>query len=75
MRALSLPFSLAGPDRLFRAHGHTLAEIYALRTKAQAVGRIPDVVVWPGGFKENITALWYRGAMGRIPDVVVWPGG
>jgi alkyldihydroxyacetonephosphate synthase len=38
-------FSLEGADRLFRAHGHTLHDIYYLRTGN--FPRIPDLVVWP----------------------------
>lgn len=37
--------SLDGEDRLFRAHGHTLAEIFTLREGM--FPRIPDLVVWP----------------------------
>lgn len=49
LKALQLPHSFSGTDRLFRAHGHTLAEIHALRTKpgTDIFPRIPDVVVWP----------------------------
>ena len=38
--------SVAGDDRLWRSHGHTMHEIFALRS-----GQLPpmvDVVVWPG---------------------------
>ncbi|KAL7633500.1 UNVERIFIED_CONTAM: hypothetical protein RMT77_016033 [Armadillidium vulgare] len=42
---LKIPYSVSGEDRLFRSHGHTLSEIYTLRTKM--FKRIPDIVVWP----------------------------
>lgn len=45
VRALGLSHSLEGDDRLFRAHGHTLAEIFILRQGM--FPRIPDIVVWP----------------------------
>ncbi|CAL8122885.1 unnamed protein product [Orchesella dallaii] len=41
----SITYSLDGSDRLFRAHGHTLHEIFQLRTGK--FPRIPDIVVWP----------------------------
>eukprot|EP01137_Pigoraptor_chileana_P019586 Opistho-2@80798 len=37
--------SFDSQDRLFRSHGHTCYEIFALRNGV--VGRVPDVVVWP----------------------------
>jgi alkyldihydroxyacetonephosphate synthase len=38
-------YSVEGPDRLFRSHGHTLHDIFALRSGCW--GRIPDIVIWP----------------------------
>ncbi|EDV20917.1 uncharacterized protein TRIADDRAFT_31058, partial [Trichoplax adhaerens] len=37
--------SMDAEDRLFRAHGHTLAELYDLRHGK--FKRIPDIVAWP----------------------------
>mmetsp|Transcript_21955 Transcript_21955/g.57325 ORF Transcript_21955/g.57325 Transcript_21955/m.57325 type:complete len:629 (-) Transcript_21955:93-1979(-) len=37
--------SFDGEDRLFRSHGHTCQEIWALRHGRP--GRIPDAVIWP----------------------------
>jgi alkyldihydroxyacetonephosphate synthase len=37
--------SFDGEDRLFRSHGHTCQEIFALRHGRP--GRIPDAVIWP----------------------------
>lgn len=47
-----ISFSLDGQDRLFRAHGHTLQEIFTLRTGTFA--RIPDIVIWPGCHKDVV---------------------
>lgn len=43
--ALGVDYSTRGIDRLFRAHGQTLKDIYTLRTGMFA--RIPDAVAWP----------------------------
>lgn len=45
LETLGIAHSLDGEDRLFRAHGHTLAEIFTLREGM--FPRIPDLVVWP----------------------------
>lgn len=37
--------SLSGADRLFRSHGHTLHDVYGLRTGH--FPRLVDLVVWP----------------------------
>ncbi|XP_020281461.1 alkyldihydroxyacetonephosphate synthase isoform X2 [Pseudomyrmex gracilis] len=42
---LNIDYSTDGLDRLFRAHGHTLREIYLL--KHSTYERIPDIVLWP----------------------------
>ncbi|KAB0793885.1 hypothetical protein PPYR_13505 [Photinus pyralis] len=42
---LNVPFSTKGIDRLMRAHGHTVYDIYTL--KESFFDRIPDVVLWP----------------------------
>lgn len=42
---LNITYSLKGIDRLIRAHGQTLHDIYTLRTSF--FERIPDVVLWP----------------------------
>ncbi|XP_065322931.1 alkyldihydroxyacetonephosphate synthase, peroxisomal-like isoform X2 [Gordionus sp. m RMFG-2023] len=41
-----ISYSLDFEDCLFRAHGHTLEEIYTLRTDG-TVKKLPDIVVWP----------------------------
>uniref|UniRef100_A0A8C9VMA4 Alkylglycerone-phosphate synthase n=1 Tax=Scleropages formosus TaxID=113540 RepID=A0A8C9VMA4_SCLFO len=46
LQAAALPFSVETEDRAFRSHGHCLHEIFALRRGK--VGRVPDLVVWPG---------------------------
>ncbi|MBN3326434.1 ADAS protein, partial [Atractosteus spatula] len=45
LKATAIPFSHEAEDRIFRAHGHCLHEIFALREGK--FGRIPDLVVWP----------------------------
>lgn len=45
IQELNIEYSLKGIDRLIRAHGHTLREIYLL--KHGSFDRIPDVVLWP----------------------------
>lgn len=44
---LGLEHSVEGIDRLVRAHGHALREIYALKRQQGQLKRIPDVVCWP----------------------------
>ncbi|KYN32164.1 Alkyldihydroxyacetonephosphate synthase [Trachymyrmex septentrionalis] len=45
IKKLMIDYSTDGVDRLFRAHGHTLREIYLL--KYSSFQRIPDIVLWP----------------------------
>uniref|UniRef100_A0A672G739 Alkylglycerone-phosphate synthase n=1 Tax=Salarias fasciatus TaxID=181472 RepID=A0A672G739_SALFA len=45
LKSTSIPFSHDAEDRVFRAHGHCLHEIFALREGK--LGRVPDMVVWP----------------------------
>ncbi|XP_026277356.2 alkyldihydroxyacetonephosphate synthase [Frankliniella occidentalis] len=45
LKALRISHSIAGLDRLVRAHGQTLHDAFILREGA--FERIPDVVVWP----------------------------
>ncbi|XP_029035219.1 alkyldihydroxyacetonephosphate synthase [Osmia bicornis bicornis] len=42
---LKIEYSTKGIDRLVRAHGHTLRDIYILRHGS--FKRVPDIVVWP----------------------------
>ncbi|CAH1773004.1 unnamed protein product, partial [Owenia fusiformis] len=42
-------------DRLFRAHGHTMHEIFTLREGC--FERIPDLVVWPGKHNDVIQLI------------------
>ena len=54
-----LSHSVAGDDRLWRSHGHTMHEIFALRR-----GELPplvDLVVWPGKFRIGLL-LGYLGS-------------
>ncbi|XP_073433534.1 alkyldihydroxyacetonephosphate synthase, peroxisomal [Dendrobates tinctorius] len=45
IKAIGISFSQDVEDRLFRAHGHCLHEMFALREGM--FKRIPDIVVWP----------------------------
>jgi len=45
VKELKIDYSIDNVDRLFRAHGHTLREIYLLRHSS--FERIPDIVLWP----------------------------
>uniref|UniRef100_A0A3B5MMT9 Alkylglycerone-phosphate synthase n=1 Tax=Xiphophorus couchianus TaxID=32473 RepID=A0A3B5MMT9_9TELE len=45
LKSTGIPFSHEADDRVFRAHGHCLHEIFALRDGK--IGRVPDMVVWP----------------------------
>ncbi|EFN84574.1 Alkyldihydroxyacetonephosphate synthase, peroxisomal [Harpegnathos saltator] len=42
---LKIEYSTDGADRLIRAHGHTMREIFLL--KHGSFERIPDIVIWP----------------------------
>lgn len=46
---LGIDHSTDGVDRLFRAHGHTLREVYLLK-HGFSFERIPDIVLWPSKF-------------------------
>ena len=48
IKKANLAYSFDCEDRLFRAHGHTLSEIFILRKGM--FSRIPDIVIWPGNF-------------------------
>uniref|UniRef100_A0A1I8GBL3 Alkylglycerone-phosphate synthase n=2 Tax=Macrostomum lignano TaxID=282301 RepID=A0A1I8GBL3_9PLAT len=52
IRQLGLSHSDAGPDRLFRGHGHTLEEMFTLREGM--FPRLPDLVVWPTSHREVV---------------------
>uniref|UniRef100_A0A8B9SID2 Alkylglycerone-phosphate synthase n=1 Tax=Anas platyrhynchos TaxID=8839 RepID=A0A8B9SID2_ANAPL len=45
LRATNISYSQDAEDRVFRAHGHCLHEIFVLREGM--FKRIPDIVVWP----------------------------
>ncbi|XP_054713669.1 alkyldihydroxyacetonephosphate synthase, peroxisomal-like [Uloborus diversus] len=42
---MKIDYSLDPQDRLFRAHGHTMREIFILREGI--FERVPDIVIWP----------------------------
>ncbi|KFM76070.1 Alkyldihydroxyacetonephosphate synthase, peroxisomal, partial [Stegodyphus mimosarum] len=44
-KQLGIDYSLGSQDRLFRAHGHTMREIFILRESI--FERVPDIVIWP----------------------------
>uniref|UniRef100_F7EK62 Alkylglycerone-phosphate synthase n=1 Tax=Xenopus tropicalis TaxID=8364 RepID=F7EK62_XENTR len=45
VKAIGISYSQDAEDRIFRAHGHCLHEIFTLREGM--FKRIPDIVVWP----------------------------
>ncbi|KAG8177710.1 hypothetical protein JTE90_008335 [Oedothorax gibbosus] len=45
IKQLGIDYTLDPQDRLFRAHGHTMREIFILRESN--FERIPDIVIWP----------------------------
>lgn len=51
IQGLKIEYSTKGVDRLIRAHGHTLREIFTL--KHGMLKRIPDIVLWPSEFDRN----------------------
>ncbi|KAK7468162.1 hypothetical protein BaRGS_00036626 [Batillaria attramentaria] len=51
-RKSGIPFSDDCQDRLFRAHGHTLHEIFTLREGM--FERIPDIIVWPNSHSDVV---------------------
>lgn len=67
LRKTSVPFTDDCQDRLFRAHGHTLHEIFVLREGM--FNRIPDLVVWPQCHDDvvKITALCCKHNVVIIP--------
>lgn len=50
LKRSGISFSDDPNDRLFRAHGHTLHEVFVLREGRFT--RIPDVIVWPGSHSD-----------------------
>lgn len=67
LRKTSIPFTDDCQDRLFRAHGHTLHEIFVLREGM--FNRIPDLVVWPQCHDDvvKVTALCCKHNVVIIP--------
>ncbi|XP_011331756.1 alkyldihydroxyacetonephosphate synthase isoform X2 [Ooceraea biroi] len=55
VKELKLDYSIDNVDRLFRAHGHTLREMYLL--KYSSFERIPDIVVWPKCHEEVVKII------------------
>ncbi|XP_011313795.1 alkyldihydroxyacetonephosphate synthase [Fopius arisanus] len=67
IEGLKITHSLDGMDRLFRAHGHTLREIYQL--KRGHIERLPDIVLWPKCHDdvENIVRICVKYGAACIP--------
>ncbi|XP_067015174.2 alkylglycerone-phosphate synthase [Anabrus simplex] len=66
---LRIAYSIKGIDRLIRAHGQTLHDIFVLRTGF--FSRIPDMVVWP----ENHESVVKLVQLANQHNVVVIPFG
>lgn len=45
IKNLNIEYSMEGEDRLVRAHGHTLHDIFTLRESF--FDKIPDIILWP----------------------------
>ncbi|GAB1609457.1 alkyldihydroxyacetonephosphate synthase, peroxisomal-like [Argonauta hians] len=55
LRRTGINYSDDCQDRLFRAHGHTLHEVFVLREGK--FERIPDLVVWPSCHKDVVKVV------------------
>lgn len=71
IESLGMAYSLDGGDRLFRSRGHTLHDIYALRTGEILETRIVDLVVWPEGHEGVVKLI----ELARKEDLVLIPFG
>ncbi|XP_067932186.1 alkyldihydroxyacetonephosphate synthase, peroxisomal-like [Watersipora subatra] len=69
VRKIRLSHSDDPQDRLFRAHGHTLHEIFQLREGR--FQRIPDLVMWPNNQKEVEKMV----ELAKLHNVVIIPFG
>lgn len=69
IKKLDVSYSLEGIDRLFRAHGHTLSEVFTLRTGI--FDRIPDIVLWPKSHDDVVKIV----NLANENDIVVIPFG
>ncbi|KAI5698082.1 hypothetical protein M8J75_001414 [Diaphorina citri] len=67
LEATNVSLSTQGEDRLIRAHGQTLYEVFSLRHTG--LKRIPDVVVWPESTEdvEKIVSLAHEHNLVIIP--------
>lgn len=64
IRESRIDHSLRGIDRIVRAHGHTLREIYIL--KHGTFERIPDIVVWPKCHEDVVKIVKLCGKYGGV---------
>ncbi|KAK9739288.1 FAD binding domain [Popillia japonica] len=55
LNELNISYSTEGLDRLIRAHGHTLHDIYTLRESF--FKRIPDIVIWPTSHNDVVNIV------------------
>ncbi|XP_075558835.1 alkyldihydroxyacetonephosphate synthase isoform X1 [Dermacentor variabilis] len=69
VRRAGISYSADGQDRLFRAHGHTMREIFTLREGSFA--RIPDLVVWPLCHEDVVSLV----SLASLHNVVIIPFG
>lgn len=67
--SMKIDYSLDGEDRLIRAHGHTLHDIYTLRKST--FDKIPDVIIWPKSHGEIEKIIKYCDEH----DIVIIPFG
>ncbi|XP_044759710.1 alkyldihydroxyacetonephosphate synthase [Coccinella septempunctata] len=69
--SLNISTSLKGIDRLVRAHGQTLNDIFTLRTGM--FQRIPDVVLWPTSHEDVVRIVELANRLNLV--VLVFGGG
>ncbi|XP_053971193.1 alkyldihydroxyacetonephosphate synthase isoform X1 [Hylaeus volcanicus] len=55
IQELNIEYSTKGIDRFFRAHGHTVREIFIL--KHGMFKRIPDIVLWPKSHEDVVKII------------------
>lgn len=83
IKQLNIDYSVDGEDRLVRAHGHTLNDIFTLREGS--FERIPDIVLWPKSHSDvekilslandlNLVIIPFGGGT-SVSEAVVCPSG
>ena len=69
IQADNFDYSQDSQDRYFRAHGHTLEEVFTMRHGM--FERLPDIVLWPRNHAEVVRIV----NLAKVHDVVLIPFG